>query len=672
MMFVYTPPGAYNTEVPRGASVALGTVPLALCLVGTADPNKTAQSETVRRGQILDEPLVVAIVSPYTAPLANNSNQETNQAVVYKDGAALPGTAWFFSAVAEITIADNYYSATSTYTMDYTATGTTVDALAHTGVQQVLRVGSLAGLSDFIAPDDYALVGNTISWVAETSASFTGINPETYDLTTLDTVRIAVDGRGPIEIAITGANQAAVTAAEVSTAINTALNGSPLYGIAYNSVAAPSIGGGVQLTSPNTGSSSSVELSAATDPLTDATDTIFGVTATHTFGTGKSPTVGENYYVTYTYARPVADYNVPTQVFNTIMALDFVGAMSASNQLAIASEIAFMNLAPFCYLDIVQDADFDGIYTDTDYITAIEGTEGYKGLTEMVALSPRLLVQTYLQASVTAQSSPLVGNRRRAWYGMARNTAIGNTTTVDTFVYRSAVTLQVPPQSPGRGRLILVAPSNLSRTIQLEDGTQVRVQLDGTFLSVAVAALQTSFTSVSQTLLRRNVVGFNVDDFQTYLDQESNILGAGGITVIRSVGGNLQIVDPMTTEAAGAGDVNYSEISARTQADLVATFLSQRVGAALVGAVPETLSGAVAMIKGIVGTALNSLINAGEIGPFTDSTGNPRAINYASDIIATQVPGIPTDYTYRFYFNARFPIKRLWGEFSVGGMPPAQ
>ena len=674
MPFLYTPPGVRITERPRAAAVALGTVPLAMCIVGIGDKLKQAVNEPVIRGQILGETLTVAGASPHTAALAETSNEETNQTTLYRDGAPMPLQAYFYSAPGQITINDLYYSATSVFTLDYVATTTSADELANADVDTVRRVGSSPGLQNFISPDDFTQVGDTIAWAATTPALLAGTVSEPFDLSTVDTIKIAVDGRVPIEVTITGAVQAAVTAAEVVADINAALSASPYYGVTYGSVAGVGVGNTVELTSPTSGETGSVELLATSVPADDATTDIFGLTSAElpflVTGVGKSPSVGTTYYATYTYDRPATEYNTPVQVFNSDDAIDFAGPLSLNNQLAIAADIAFLNGAPSIYMVVIKDAAGTGIYTDNDYITGIQATEGFPGLTEIVALSPRLQVQTYLQSSVTSQSASNVGNRRRGWFGMARDTVIGNTTTPNSFVFRSAETLQVDFESPGRGRFILVAPCNVSRNINLADGTAIRVLLDGTYLAAAVAAIQTSFTSVSQTLLRKTVQGFNIDDFQTYLDQESNILGANGVTVIRPTTGNAVIVDPITTEGGGARDPNYMEISARTQADLVATFLEQRMDATLIGAVPESLSGFTTTAKGFIGTLLNALITAGEIGPYEDENGVPRPINYATDIIVTPVAGDRTSFKFKFFIMAKFPVKRLSGEFSVGGPVP--
>jgi len=668
----YTPPGVRVSEVPRGAAVAIGTVPLALCLVGIGDKEKQESNEVVLRGQVLQETLTVSGSSPHIATLINSSNQEINQTVLYKDDVALPGQSFVYDLATQITISDLFYEAGAVYKIDYVTLDLLTDELQYDSVASIQAVGSAPGLTDFISGTDFILTGDTVAWQAYVAATLTGA-AETYDLSLLDTIKIALDGRGPIEITITGTVQTAVTALEVAADINTALTGSALYGAGYGTVVVGTTGS-VVLTCPNTvltaeGESTSIEFLAPS--VKDATVLIFGVpVGTFIQGSVKRPTVGATYYVTYKYDRPADEFNTPIQVFNTDDAFALVGNPSLINQLAIASEIAFLNSAPAIYVVIIEDADEDDVYTDNDYIVGIQGTEGFGGVTEIVALSTRLQVQSYLVDSVTQQSSESVGNRRRAWFGMARGTLVGNTTTVDTFVYRAAVTLQVVNTSPGRGRLILLAPSNVSRTVRLADGTDAWISLDGTYLATAVAALQTSFTSMSQTLLRRTLVGFNADDFQTYLDQEAGILGGGGCLVVRPVGGIPTIIDPLTTEAGGANDPNYSEISARTQADLVATFLEDRLNASLVGAVPSSLSAFTTTAKGLIGALLTALITAGEIGPYEDQNGVPRAIDYSTDVIVTPIVGDRTAFKFRFYFQARFPVKRLFGEFSVGGAVP--
>jgi hypothetical protein len=150
---------------------------------------------------------------------------------------------------------------------------------------------------------------------------------------------------------------------------------------------------------------------------------------------------------------------------------------------------------------------------------------------------------------------------RRGWFGMARDTDVGDPDTPDTFVYRATRTLQPGNTSPGRGRLILVAPGNATRTITLEDGREVDVEVDGSYIATAVGALYTSLASPSDVLINKLITGFRVDDdsFGTYLKGERHTLAGNGVTVVTYDAGKLVLLDPLTTEAGGGKVVSFEE-----------------------------------------------------------------------------------------------------------------
>ena len=477
-------------------------------------------------------------------------------------------------------------------------------------------------------------------------------------------------GDGSVEVAIAGAAQGAVTIAEVIADINAYLVNHSQYGSAYSTVAQNNGTNRLRLFSPTQGAGSKIRVQQAT--TASAHTELLGLTTVQlpftVTGTGTRPTVGSVYFATYDYVRPTTDYNKAFRLFNEDQLFLQVGDATASpiNPLAIAGAIAFENDAPSIFIVQVRDSDGDGSYSVTDFQTAINTGLDNSAITEVIVLDTRLDVQTTLLNHVTNKSSIMEKKYRRGWFGMARDTAIGDIDTAGTFVYMAKRTLQVAPDSPGRGRMILVAPPNISKTITEADGSQPTVNLDSTYLAVAVAARHTSFISVATSLLRKTLIGFNLDDFQTYLDQERRTLAPAGVCVVTNDAGRLVLTDPITTEAGGGGLIDFAEISAGAQKDNCVRAVTQAVDANLIGIVPEDLTDFIFDIKSVIAVTLQSLIAVGSIGPFKDDQGRTRDINVASDIQVFQSPTDPTKFDFRFFFNLRFPAKRIHGEFSVG------
>lgn len=633
----------------------------------------------------------VKITSPTTTPVSDvglhlpfpNAQDRTNG--IFQTGtsgtAAIPaltsGTPTF-NAATVIRITDAAYSNTAVYKAAYAAVNSNIDVLANNNVQSMVRVGVFAGVTSFKENTDYSRSGSNLDWSISTAAAFvSSASAATRDLSTNDTIVLSLDGKAAVTIDLNGLGSpppgyanpgtpASATPAEICNNINAVLANSLAYGPAYQAVATQS-SNIITLTSPTKGTASFVQIAAPT--LLSAVTTVFGLASTQlpytVAGAGTKPTAGSIYFATYEYTRPTSDYNVVKRFFTPDSVYQDIGFPSATNQLAMATSIAFENNAPSIVVIQTNDSTFPGSPTQSELLASLNIAATSSVPTEICVLSTALATQVDLMNHVINESSPTEKLYRRGWFGMARNTVIGDKDTPDSFVYRSVRTLQVPGDSPGRGRFILVAPPNVTRTITKEDGSQVDVSLDSSYLAVALAAKMTSFTSPADTLLRKTVSGFKIDDFQTYLKAERAILAGNGVTVVTLDAGKLVLLDPITTEAGGGRMASFQEISASTQKDAVTVAVAQSVDANLVGIVPSDLASFIITIKGHIGGVLRSLIASGAIAPFKTTEGVTRDIDFSKDIQVFQDKTDPTRYFFRYFFNLRYPAKRFFGEYSV-------
>lgn len=583
-----------------------------------------------------------------------------------------------FQAPTVIRIADASYSGTSLYTADYVATNTDVDVLANSNVQSMIRVGSFAGVSSFIEATDFSRSGSNLDWSVDAAALFTSsIASATKDISTNDSFLLSLDGRAAITIDLNGlgspppgyanpASPAAATNAEIVANINAILANSPTYGPRYQFVAGVS-SLQLTLTSPNQGVGSFVEL--ASTPTLSAVLALFGLSSSQlpysTSGTGSRPLSGSIYFASYEFTRPSLDYNLPKRYFTPDAAYSDVGFPTSTNQLAIATGISFENNAPSVIVVQVDDANFPGNPTQTELLTALNSTNETSATTELCMLTTALASQVDLLNNVVNQNSPTQKNARRGWFGMARNTLVGDKDTPNTYIYRAVRTLQVPGDSPGRGRMILAAPANVSRDITREDGVVSNVKLHGAYVAAAIAAKMTSFNSPSDTLLRKSISGFKLDDFQAFLKAERGLLASNGVTVVTNDAGNLKLLDPISTEAGNGKLASFQEISASTQKDSVTAGVESALDANLVGVVPSDLAQFILTIKGFIGGVLRAAIAQGACAPYKTENGVTRDIDFAKDIQVFQDPTDPTKYQFRYFFNLRYPAKRFFGQYSV-------
>lgn len=249
---------------------------------------------------------------------------------------------------------------------------------------------------------------------------------------------------------------------------------------------------------------------------------------------------------------------------------------------------------------------------------------------------------------------------------MARDTQVGDPDTPNTFVYWATRVLQPGNTSPGRGRLNLIAPSYMSRIITFEDGRELSLDLDGTYLAAAVAAQFVALPGASDTLMNKLVTGFLTDStFETYLQGERHTLASNGVNVVTLDAGKLKMLDPITTEAGGGKVIQFEEPQSSSQKDVVTRSIDSVLDNNVKGIVPSELADFIVDIKTWIAVALRSNIENGSIAPYRNADGSTRDIDLLTDIQVTQSSSDPRTFVFKYWFNLKYPAKRFFGEYSV-------
>jgi len=352
-----------------------------------------------------------------------------------------------------------------------------------------------------------------------------------------------------------------------------------------------------------------------------------------------------------------------------------VGELSAAEDLGRCpgvaprqTQIAFEQQPPFLYHIQVQNTGTGQAAQDIDYITAIKGAELNPDLTDIVVLGhPTLnaggvkpLVRAALRDHVIQQSSLINKAERMGWFGMPVGTVAGDGETAGTFVFVATQELQVAADSPGRGRFVLTGPSFVQKTFRFPDGSAKQLKLDSTYLATAVAALQASFLSPAEGLLRKELVGFDAVEIMNKGDRD--FMASNGVNLVDTKGGRFLLFDPVTTDQSSA---EFREINVMAQKDNIVKRVRNQLDATIVGLVPDDLAQFVFEVKSQIATQLNAAIADGAIAPFQNNDGSIRNIDLATDIIVQQRKSDPTTYDFRFFFFVKFIAKRLFGTYSV-------
>jgi hypothetical protein len=380
---------------------------------------------------------------------------------------------------------------------------------------------------------------------------------------------------------------------------------------------------------------------------------------------GIEPAPGQLYYVTANIVRPLELYNVPLLSLSYQDAQRLLGPSATNNDLLIGAEIALNdNGAPGLYTCQAFDSDNDGVISTVDINTAIIATERSNKLTDVIVLNGNSSLSTAL-ASNERMNDPFARKERALWVGLPVGTAIGDTDTAGTITYTAKRTLQVYGENPAHGKRVLMANNKAVKTITLSDGTSADVTLDGSFVQVAVAALNASFADPGTTLLRRNISGFKSID--VYSEPEELQLEAASVLYLSnqgSVDAPVYRIEESVTVDTSAPDNNEINV-AINQKEFVTREIRDYMDSALIAIVPPSEQAGVAIVQAKLVTKLADMVSRGLIGNYVDDQGNIRALNPSIDVEVFRDTTDKTLYHFRYYWMGRYNIKRLFGMYSV-------
>lgn len=636
------------------------------------------------------------MVSPLTPASAT---AWTSDVRVFPAFAASASTTLFGSASEDarcfIQVATTVWSAAATYTLDYVRFTSDSDTLgtSTTSVQSVARIGSLPGQGNFVESTDWRLVGTTtLDWSLDSAPALDSIaQGPGFGVSVNDSVVVSVDGKENVTVDLSqtmiGAEAVlpgflpglgTATAAQLAAVINAVVSADVNYGPRYRAIASTQTVSGatvLRLTSPTEGIGGSVSVSAPS--AASAFPALYGTVTSpvSAVGSGSRPATGADYFVSYDQLRPSTDYAVQKRFFTRESAEGDIGVGGSTNPLATAVALAFDNGAPTVVTVQVRDWSDSApatTYTPTrtQWRAALDAVGRTDTVTDVVALTTDLAVQTDLKDHIEAHSSPTRKRYRRGWFGLPAATAAGDRDTPSSFVYIATRTLQVAGDSVARGRLILVAPpqqAGVQRDVTLEDGSTQTLTLGSEYIAVAAAARQSALTSPAFSWTKRTVTGFTTSFITAaWADAERQTMSSQGVFVVTYDAGLFVIRDGVTTEGGGASRAAFLYPSCSSQKDNVTRKVDAALDSQLVGVVPTSLADFIIDIKLIVLDVVAGEIAAKAIAPFTSADGTTnRAPDISTDVAVRRDPNDPTRFYFKYAYNLRYAALRLLGEFSV-------
>ncbi len=369
---------------------------------------------------------------------------------------------------------------------------------------------------------------------------------------------------------------------------------------------------------------------------------------------------GQLYYFTGNFLRGEELYNNPYLVLDRDAGRTLLGPSTVDNHLHIVNELAFDNNVFGAYYVQVADADEDGVFQQTDFKTALIATEEVNGITDRIVLARQDAWGDQLAVNERA-NDPFEKRESLDWFGAPIGTPIGDRQTPDTLRYISDQTLRVYGQSPSHGTRILVGPTTATVNAVLQSGNTVTVTVDGSFVAAALASLSASFSDPANTVLKKNLAGFQ--SVQTYTEKQNQLLGDGAIDYFTDLGNGVIRIEEDTTVDTFA--IDFYLISAMAQKQFVTKVVRREMENAVISLVVPSAEAGVGIIKATLSGILLGLLGRGIIGQYEDDSGNVRKYDPSADIVVFRDTADATLYHMFYAYFLRFPIKRVFGLFSV-------
>lgn len=186
--------------------------------------------------------------------------------------------------------------------------------------------------------------------------------------------------------------------------------------------------------------------------------------------------------------------------------------------------------------------------------------------------------------------------------------------------------------------------------------------LDSTFLAAALSGMQAGLDVMSDSLLRRQVIGL-IPSSVTVSETEAAYMASQGVFTVINTGGKLLCFDPVTTDRGG--DELYSEPNIRPQKDYLANKIRTRLDSYCVGIVPDDVDDFLHELKANIAIEIDAAVADKVIAPYRTEDGRTRGVDMVNDIKVYRSQVHATEYRFMYWFTAKWVVKRIFGEYIV-------
>lgn len=378
---------------------------------------------------------------------------------------------------------------------------------------------------------------------------------------------------------------------------------------------------------------------------------------------GNEPAAGATYYVSTMHIRPSNLYNSVQVVSSREEGRVLFGPATPTNDLYIANELAWDNLAGTAGAQVafiqIKDSDDDGVFNTDDVRDAIDACTKSKIITDVTLLGFFEHFAYLLKMNQDA-NDPFAMRENEVWAGCPIDTNVGDVNTEGSLVFTAKNTMKVYGNDPAHGTRMLVGSTWAKRAVTMYSGKEQTVTMDGSFIAWALSCLRVSLPT-SESILRKNLSCFS--DMQVWDDVNNDKLGAAQIIYFSKIGtGSFRIEEDFTVDTYGF-EFTIEQITSQrlTAVRSIRSYVDEN----LVGQTPDSPQAGINLVTDFLIRGLNKLILNGTIGNYIDDDGNKRPINPSLDIFVQNVKDNPTQYQFGFSFYTKKVMKQFFGTYVV-------